>query len=329
MSGEKTALVLGATGGVGGVIADALVRHGWQVRGLARDAAAAADKKAGIIWVEGDAMVRQQVIDAARDVAAVVHAVNPPQYRNWDKLVLPMIDNTIAAAHEANARILLPGTVYNFDPREAPLVSANTLQRPTSRKGRIRVELERRLAQAAPDVRSVVLRAGDYFGPGARSSWFSQAMVKPGEPLTTVQRMSSGPGHSWAYLPDVAEAAVRVLEADDRIAPFESVQFEGLYDQSGTVMLDLLSEAAGRPLRITSFPWWLMHLLAPFGGFPREAAEIAQFWRHPLKFDNGRLVEIIGPEPRTNPATAIRNTLVGLDCLPHRELAAPLLSTTL
>lgn len=237
------------------------------------------------------------MIDAARDVDAIVHAVNPPQYRNWDKLVLPMIDNTIAAAREAGARILLPGTIYNFDPRETPLVSAGTPQRPTSRKGRIRVELERRLAQAAPDVRSVVLRAGDYFGPGARSNWFSQAMVKPGEPLTTVQRMTSSPGHSWAYLPDVAEAAVRVLEADGRMAPFESLQFEGLYDQSGTIMLDLLTQAAGRSLRVTSFPWWIMHLTAPFGGFPREAAEIAQFWRYPLKFDNGRWSKSLAPNP--------------------------------
>ena len=321
MTREKTALVLGATGGVGGVIAQALLRHGWHVRGLARDAAAAARKDAGITWIQGDAMNRQHVVEAARGVDAIVHAVNPPQYQNWETLVLPMIDNTIAAARAADARILLPGTVYNFDPRNAPLVSADTPQRPTSRKGRIRVELERRLAQAAPDVRSVVLRAGDFFGPGARSSWFSQAMVKPGEPLTTVKRMTSGPGHSWAYLPDLAEAAVRVLEADDRMAAFESLQFEGLYDQSGTVMLDRLSNAAGQKLRIVPFPWWLMHLAAPFGGFPREAAEIAQFWRHPLKFDNRRLVEIIGPEPRTDFNVAIRNTLVALGCLPHREPA--------
>ncbi len=31
-------------------------------------------------------------------VSLIVHAVNPPGYRNWGQLVLPMIDNTIAAA---------------------------------------------------------------------------------------------------------------------------------------------------------------------------------------------------------------------------------------
>src|SRR5690606_31022307 len=97
----------------------------------------------------------------------IVHAVNPPGYRNWDRLVLPMIDNTIAAARAAGgARIVLPGTIYNFDPAKTPVISEISPQHPQSRKGAIRVELEERLRRAAPDVPSLILRAGDFFGPG-------------------------------------------------------------------------------------------------------------------------------------------------------------------
>ena len=53
---------------------------------------------------------------AAENVSLIVHAVNPPGYRNWGDLVLPMIDNTIAAANASGATVLLPGTVYNFGP---------------------------------------------------------------------------------------------------------------------------------------------------------------------------------------------------------------------
>jgi hypothetical protein len=52
---------------------------------------------------------------------AIVHAVNPPEYRNWAALVLPMIENTIAAAKTSGARILLPGTIYNFGPDAFPV----------------------------------------------------------------------------------------------------------------------------------------------------------------------------------------------------------------
>ena len=34
---KRTALVLGATGGIGSAVAQALVAHGWAVRGMARD----------------------------------------------------------------------------------------------------------------------------------------------------------------------------------------------------------------------------------------------------------------------------------------------------
>lgn len=42
-------------------------------------------------------MARDPVLKAASGVAVIVHAVNPPGYRNWAKLVLPMLDNTMAA----------------------------------------------------------------------------------------------------------------------------------------------------------------------------------------------------------------------------------------
>jgi NAD(P)-dependent dehydrogenase (short-subunit alcohol dehydrogenase family) len=41
MAQQKTALVLGATGGIGGELARTLVAHGWQVMAMARKLASA------------------------------------------------------------------------------------------------------------------------------------------------------------------------------------------------------------------------------------------------------------------------------------------------
>jgi nucleoside-diphosphate-sugar epimerase len=317
MNRNRTALVLGASGGIGGAIAVALIRHGWQVRGMAR--AIPAGRSAGIEWVTGDAMVRADVVRAAAGVSVIVHAVNPPGYRNWAKVVLPMIDNTIAAARAAGgARVVLPGTIYNFDPARTPVVGADTPQQPRSRKGAIRVAMEKRLQEAAPQVPSLILRSGDYFGPGARSSWFSQGMVTAGKRPARILDPARGAGHSWAYLPDLAETFARLIDAEDRLLPFERVQFEGHFDATGSMMTDAIQRAAGRRLPVWRFPWWAMHLLAPFGGFPREASEIAQYWSHPLKLDNRRLVDLIGPELRTPIDQAVQAALVALGCLENQ-----------
>lgn len=316
MTSLGTALVLGATGGIGGAIATALQRHGWHVRGMARNADAARKTNPQIDWVSGDAMVGSDVTTVASGASLIVHAVNPPGYQNWEKLVLPMIDNTIAAARAAGgARILLPGTIYNFDPATTPVISADTPQHPKSRKGAIRVALEQRLANAAPKVPSLVLRAGDFFGPGTRSSWFSQAMIRPGTPVRRITELARGPGHSWAFLPDLAETAALLLDYPNRLQPFERVQFEGFYDGTGTGLREAIARVVGGPLPHSRFPWWLMQVLAPFGGFPREAAELASHWKHPMRLDNARLVQLIGAEPRTSLDAAVRAALVDLGCL--------------
>ena len=321
MNSQKTVLVTGASGGIGGAIAAALLRHGWRVRGMARSIPANA---AGIEWVKGDAMTRADVVQAATGVSMIVHAVNPAGYRNWDKLVLPMIDNTIAAARAAGgARVVLPGTIYNFDPARTPVIGATSPQEPQSRKGAIRVAMEKRLEDAAPDVPSLILRAGDFFGLASRSSWFAQAMVTPNKPLVRIINPARGAGHSWAYLPDLAETFARLMDAEERLLPFERVQFQGLYDATGTVMTDALRRVAGRNVPIWGFPWWLMRLAAPFGGFPREVSEIAQYWRHSVRLDNRRLVELIGAEPHTQIDQAVRASLVSLGCLePEPKLLA-------
>jgi uncharacterized protein YbjT (DUF2867 family) len=82
----KTALVLGATGGIGSATAEALARHGWKVRALSRGGAPAGRKEEWE-WLKDDSMDRASIISAAEGTDAVVHAVNPPGYRNWSQLV--------------------------------------------------------------------------------------------------------------------------------------------------------------------------------------------------------------------------------------------------
>ena len=148
MSKPRTALVLGAAGGIDGETALALSRHGWNIRALSRSAKSSADST-GWDWVKGDALNRASIVAAAQDAEAIVHAVNPPGYRNWATLVLPMIENTIAAAKSSGARILLPGTIYNYGPDAFPVLREDSLQNATTHKGKIRIALENKLEAAA------------------------------------------------------------------------------------------------------------------------------------------------------------------------------------
>lgn len=318
---SRTALVLDASGAVGSAIASALADRGWNVRGLSRDPAAAdlawRGNPSPVSWVAGEVLDRGDLVVAARGVQLIVHALDLPASRDQVG-TLQMIDNTIVAARLAGgARILLPATIHNFDPAATPVVREDSLQQPRSRRGDLQVEIESRLWDAREDVPSLIMRSGDLFGPDLHTGWFTQAMVRPGQPVRHITNPDHGVGHSWTYLPDFAEAAARLLDAPEQLRPFEQVGFEGTWDPDGTVMPNAIRAAAGSEgIPERSFPWWLMRLRAPFGGFPREAIESAASWRHPVRLDNRRLVGLLGREPRTPLAQAVRSTLASLGCLP-------------
>ncbi len=145
---SKIALVIGAAGGIGGETAAALIRHGWSVRGLTRRPQPGSAPKQ-IAWIPGDAMNAADVLRAAQGASLIVHAANPPGYRNWATQVLPMVDNTIAAAKAVGARITLPGTVNNFGPDAFPVLreDAPSARRPA--RAQSGWEMERRLRAAA------------------------------------------------------------------------------------------------------------------------------------------------------------------------------------
>jgi len=142
---ERIALIIGATGGIGSETARALLAAGFRVRALNRDPERAKKTFAAlgaVEWWQGDALNPSDVVAAAAGASVVVHAANPPGYKNWRGLALPMLESSIAAAKAANARLVLPGTVYNFGPNLPVLLDEAAPQEPVTRKGKIRVAME-------------------------------------------------------------------------------------------------------------------------------------------------------------------------------------------
>jgi len=320
---NKTALVIGATGGIGGATARALLARGWQVRALNRDPASAARKARGlpgIEWVKGDAMNQSDVVAAAQGASVIVHGANPPGYKNWRELAVPMLTSTIAASKASGARILFPGNVYVFGPDAWPVAGETSPQHPLTRKGKIRVEMENALRDAVRDgVRTVVIRAGDFIGAGAPGSWFQTAMVKPGKPVAAVTYPGEREvGHAWAYLPDVGETFAQIAEREGELPAFEAFHFGGYWLERGVAIAESVRRAVGRPdLPIKRFPWLAVTALSPFVRLFREIVEMRYLWRQPLKLDNKKLVAFLGSEPHTPLDEAVRATLADLGCLDH------------
>lgn len=318
---QESVLILGGTGGIGGEVLRGLRDSGWQVRAMSRRLAEPTIKKDRVLWLRGDALNPEDVRRAAAGCSVIVHAVNPPAYRRWADWVLPMLDNTIAAACLNGATIVLPGTVYNFGPDAFPRLHEDSPQHPDTRKGLIRVEMERHLRAAAEQgARALIVRAGDFFGPEMGNSWFAQGLVKPGRPVRKISNPGRlGIGHQWSYLPDVARTMIDLLAKREALAPFACFHMDGHWDADGLQMARVIQRVvvrrSGVTPKIQPFPWWALTAASPWVATFREIREMRYLWQQPLRMDNARLLSVLGQEPHTPLETAVEAALVGAGCL--------------
>jgi len=322
----RTVLIIGATGSFGAHAMCALGRRGWTLRALARDPAAAARKTGPnmpIEWIAGDAMNAADVMAAARGVQLIVHAANPPRYKNWRGLAIPMLAATIAAAKAEGVRIVYPGSVYNFAPDAGPRIAEDAPQAPVTRKGKIRVEMEEMLREATlAGARVLVLRAGDFFGPAAPNSALAWLTTRKAGRLASVY--TPGPAaHAFAYLPDLAEVMGRLIDREDELADFAVFHFAGHWLARPDDLVAAARRVTGDPdIALKPFPWPMLIAASPFVTLFRELLEMRYLWQKPIGLDDAKLRAFLGNVPATSLDVAIRESLADLGVTPRDDAPA-------
>ena len=297
-------LVLGAAGRLGFAAAEAFRDAGWSVKGLVRPNAGWRAPR-GIDVIETND--RAVAVREARGTDIVLHALNAP-YTGWAQHALPLAYSAIEAAEQSGATLIFPGNVYNYGAGMPPVLDETTPMRPTSRKGKLRDEVELRLREASDrGVRTIILRAGDFFGRG-RGSWFDLVVIKelaknrityPG-PLDVV--------HEWAYLPDYIDALIRLAGIRATLGPFETFGFPG-HAVTGQEFVTAIAKASGRRLKVGHINWWMMRTVGSIWKMGRELTDIGYLWQVPHRIDGSKLAAAIGQVPHTPLETAVTRSL--------------------
>ena len=310
-------LILGANGRFGCATASAFDAAGWQVFAQVR--------RDGVPGLPASAtLVRAALTDtvalaaAAAQARVVVHAVNPA-YTRWEQEAMPALHAGLAIAERLRAHVILPGNVYNFGATMPAVLHEDTPQRPSTRKGEIRVEMEALMARhsAATGFPASVVRGGDFFGSGT-GGWFDKVVVAS---LRAGKLVYPGPldlPHAWAYLPDMARAMV-VVAAQARPTGFARWHFEG-HTLTGREFLAAVEAAAAslgvRPaggFRHGGMPWWLLRAVGLAVPMWREFARMSYLWRVPHGLDGRRLRTLAGDTRIDTPiVAALRESLRAL-----------------
>ncbi|MBP6338287.1 MAG: hypothetical protein KA375_11865 [Vitreoscilla sp.] len=311
---RPTVLILGAAGRFGGAATAAFARAGWRVLAQARKPLTALPLGAEALLMPLDDL--PALARAAAGTSVVVHALNPV-YTRWGTDLLPLAETGMDLAQRLGARFMLPGNVYNFGADMPPLLTEATPPTATTRKGKWRCELEARMqARASQGLRSVVIRAGDFFGSG-EGSWLDLAIAKD---IAKGKLVYPGPldrPHAWAYLPDLAQAFMAVASLPS-VPGCQHFHFAG-HTLTGAQLLAAIEHVA-RPLGLLpagpvnrgGIPWGLMRWLGWAVPIWRELVEMAYLWEVPHALDGHALQAAVGPLPATPLDEALRRSLLAM-----------------
>jgi nucleoside-diphosphate-sugar epimerase len=311
---RKVALIIGGNGRLGQVLAAALVAAGWRVHAQVRRLP---DRTVpGVHWIDTPLSETAHIAQAVHAADVVIHAANP-LYTQWRTEARALMQQAIDVARRLSALMMFAGNVYNFGARMPEILLEDTAQNPTTRKGRIRVGLEKDLREAAgAGLRSVTIRAGDFFGGPGRGSWFDLVVVKSLRKGIAIYPGPLHAVHAWAYLPDLARAFVMVAEKQSLLPMFTTLHFEG-HSLTGQELLDALGRSARRQglvlpnvaLRQRSLPWPLLRAAGLVMPMMREIAEMRYLWSVPHRLSGQRLEQLVGKVPVTPLEQALDETL--------------------
>lgn len=275
-------LILGANGRFGRAATKAFNDAGWDVTRLMR-------KGSGPDVIAADASDPAALSKAAEGFDVLVNALNPP-YDKWDELLPVLNASVIAAARHSGATVLIPGNVYNYGITPPSVLDANTPQTAKVGKGAMRVTMENSFRNAG--VRTIILRGGDYIEAEKTGNWFdSQITNKVNKGVITYP----GPlnlTHAWAYLPDMARAAVDLCEIRETLPVFADVPFAG-FALTGEELIGAVEAASGTTLKRKTVPWGIMSVMGRFMPVIREVVAMRYLWNEPHRLDGAKMAELL------------------------------------
>jgi hypothetical protein len=86
----------------------------------------------------------------------------------------------------------------------------------------------------------------------------------------------------------------------DRLPAFAPCHFEG-YRVTFNELVEAIQAANGRPVKVRSFPWWAVSLLAPLIPFLRELREMRYLWNQEVNLNGTCLHDALDGEVPNTP----------------------------
>lgn len=287
---ENELHVIFGVGQVGYPLAEKLFAAGKKVRVVKRSPG---DVPAGVETLLGDATKESFCHEACVGASVVYHCMNPAyDTKLWAATLPRYMDNLIAAASKAGARLVVLDNLYMLGRTGGAPMNEDTPANPCSQKGAIRAKVAERFleAQRSGEVRAVCGRAADFYGPRGALTMFGEYFWKP--VLAGKAGMSLGNAdtpHTYHYIPDVAQGLATLgCATDEQLGGQALWMLPCLPAVTTRELVRRFEPALGHTIPLNVMPRWIMKVLGLFVPMVRELKEMAYQWDEPFIVDDRR-----------------------------------------
>ncbi|MBP9234726.1 MAG: NAD-dependent epimerase/dehydratase family protein [Hyphomonadaceae bacterium] len=286
MTNAKGPITIFGYGPTGAATAEVLRNRGQSIRVVQRKRPASLP--AGVEFMPCDVMDAQSVLRAMTGAEQAVITIGVEYSgRIWREVWPKAMANFLAAAEAANARIVHIDNMYMYGPHDDTPIHEDAPLTAYGHKPAVRSEITRMWMEAGREgrVKWAALRAPDFYGPGVDRSHIGETglgLIAQGKTAQLI--MSPDQPHAFAYVPDIARAAVSLLDAPDD-AFNQAWHVPCAPTRTPRQLLQIGADAIGQKLKLMATPTLGLRIIGLFSPFLRECIEMRFTWNRPYHVD--------------------------------------------
>jgi nucleoside-diphosphate-sugar epimerase len=306
-SDDRLHVVLGATGGLGSAVVQALVEQDKRVRAVFRTLNKGINFGNQVEVVRADVADPYQVSAICEGASVIYHCTNAP-YTEWINVLPPMMAGVIAGAEASGARVVYGDNLYMYG-QVSGLIIPDLSNKATGHKGMLRAKLATDLMKAhhSGRIRATIGRASDFFGPRVLNSSMGEVVFKAlikGQTINLIGRLDVP--HTYTFVEDFARGLVMLGEREEALGEIWHIpSAETVTTQQ---FLDLISAEAKQKSKIRVASPLMLSLLGRFRPLLYELKEVSYEFEHPFVVDHFKYKQVFGIQT-TPHREAIQKTL--------------------
>ncbi|MDX2469328.1 MAG: SDR family oxidoreductase [SAR324 cluster bacterium] len=256
----------------------------------------------------GDATDASFVAAICKDADAVFHCAMPP-YTRWPQLFPALTKGILEGVKTTKAKLIYCDNLYMYGDTQTRVLTEDLPNNPHGHKGKVRAEMAESLLSAhrAGEIKLVVGRGSDFYGPYVINSGLGERFFKPGILGETADLLGDlALPHTYTYIKDFARALVLLSEEDAAIGQIWHVP------NAPTIttmeMVSLVEQELGQSVKVRTAGPLMVNLLGLFIPMLKEMKEVMYQWNRPYVVDHSKFIGSFNLQT-TDPKIAIKETL--------------------